>query len=74
MPLIERALPPQPQPAHTRVSRQPTIAGDANTRSATCSILPGSAEEYLLTDSGQAITPVLRALRTWGEHFATTER
>ncbi|MFC1403539.1 MULTISPECIES: helix-turn-helix domain-containing protein [Streptacidiphilus] len=27
-------------------------------------------DEYVLTDSGQAITPVLRALRRWGESYA----
>ncbi|MCW2522055.1 MAG: transcriptional regulator, HxlR family [Frankiales bacterium] len=28
-------------------------------------------EEYLLTDAGAAITPVLRALRSWGETYAS---
>jgi DNA-binding HxlR family transcriptional regulator len=28
-------------------------------------------DEYVLTDAGEAITPVLRALRRWGEEYAT---
>jgi DNA-binding HxlR family transcriptional regulator len=28
-------------------------------------------DEYVLTDAGQAIVPVLRALRRWGERYAT---
>src|ERR1700712_2561764 len=28
-------------------------------------------DEYVLSASGRAITPVLRALRSWGERFAT---
>ncbi len=28
-------------------------------------------DEYVLTDSGRSITPVLRALRKWGEVHAT---
>ena len=27
-------------------------------------------DEYVLTDAGEAISPVLRALRTWGETYA----
>jgi DNA-binding HxlR family transcriptional regulator len=27
-------------------------------------------DEYLLTDAGKAITPVMRALRKWGERYA----
>jgi DNA-binding HxlR family transcriptional regulator len=29
------------------------------------------ADEYVLTDAGEALTPVLRSLRVWGERFAT---
>ena len=28
-------------------------------------------DEYLLTDAGQALIPVLRSLRIWGERYAT---
>jgi DNA-binding HxlR family transcriptional regulator len=28
-------------------------------------------DEYVLTDAGKAITPVLRSLRRWGERFAS---
>ena len=28
-------------------------------------------DEYLLTDAGQALIPVLRSLKSWGERYAT---
>jgi DNA-binding HxlR family transcriptional regulator len=31
-------------------------------------------DEYLLTDAGNALLPILRQLRTWGEEFATPRR
>ncbi|WP_433887429.1 winged helix-turn-helix transcriptional regulator [Streptomyces sp. CA-111067] len=31
-------------------------------------------DEYLLTDAGRALLPVLGALREWGEHYATPLR
>ena len=31
-------------------------------------------DEYVLTPAGQALQPVLRSLRQWGERFATPNR
>lgn len=31
-------------------------------------------EEYVLTDAGKALAPILRALRIWGETYAQPER
>jgi DNA-binding HxlR family transcriptional regulator len=31
-------------------------------------------DEYLLTDAGAALLPILRQLREWGEQFATPRR
>jgi DNA-binding HxlR family transcriptional regulator len=31
-------------------------------------------DEYLLTDAGAALLPILRQLREWGEQFATPQR
>ena len=28
-------------------------------------------DEYLLTDAGRALLPILRSLRSWGEQYAT---
>jgi DNA-binding HxlR family transcriptional regulator len=28
-------------------------------------------DEYLLTEAGEALVPILRSLRVWGEQFAT---